>query len=222
MSDVFRRYTKMYERDCQEVFGRLLEHDPLLLGQDAERLEQTQQQICDYFGVVDRLVWSASSPSKPVALSESMDPAVTMDQWLDHINEPPALRKGLLAEDVHLMVASEHDYTAIKHRGHEEALSFFQHYNHATRFRKFLSEDKAAFALGIARHFRMGVDVFEVDSDGKISDVKIFMATLWQDLEDLNDTGLANLTMHTVGNGSTNERTLPPQARISGEQRSTR
>ncbi|CAE7417670.1 CBWD5 [Symbiodinium natans] len=195
------RYTKMYERDCQEVFGHQLEHDPLGQQLEESRLKQTQQQICDYFGMVDRLVWSAA---KPAALSESRDPSDTaaiMDQWLDHINEEVELRKGLLAENVHVMVASQHTNTAVTHTGLENALSFFHHYSHATRARKFLSVDHEAFAIEIEKGKRMGADIFEVDSEGKILDVKIFMATLFKDVDDLNDAGLENLTLHYTGNG---------------------
>ncbi|CAE7622590.1 CBWD5 [Symbiodinium sp. CCMP2592] len=207
-------YTKMYERDCQEVFGHQLEHDPLGEQLEETRLKQTQQQICDYFGMVDRLVWSAA---KPAALSESTDPSDTaaiMDQWLDHINEEVVLRKGLLAEDVHVMVASQHTNTAVTHTGLENALSFFHHYSHATKARKFLSADHEAFAIEIQKGKRMGADIFEVDSDGKILDVKIFMATLFKDVDDLDDTGLENLTVHYTGNGSMARNTYPLQAMV--------
>ena len=137
----------MYERDCQEVFGHQLEHDPLGQQLEESRLKQTQQQICDYFGMVDRLVWSAA---KPAALSESRDPSDTaaiMDQWLDHINEEVELRKGLLAENVHVMVASQHTNTAVTHTGLENALSFFHHSDSPTKAAELAEEYRKYLAL---------------------------------------------------------------------------
>ncbi|CAE6948684.1 CBWD5, partial [Symbiodinium sp. CCMP2456] len=116
------RYTKMYEQDCATVFGHFLEHDPLNQQMDEGRLEQTKQQICDYFGRVDPLVWAKpSKASKPVALSQSTDIAeaaqATMEAWLDHINDKIQLRHELVTEDVHLMVLSQHLDRAVGQAG---------------------------------------------------------------------------------------------------------
>ena len=182
----------MYERDCQEVFGHLLNHDPLQQSEES-RLEQTQQQICDYFGQVDRLVWA--KPSTPAALFVNIDPVnATMQQWLDHINQMTSLREGLLEEDVYLTVLSQHTKTAETYAGKETVLSFFHSFGHATRAREFLSVDTGAFALEITKNQKMGANIFEVNPEGKIFDIKIFMGSLRDDEEDLNDSGLTNVT----------------------------
>ena len=82
----------MCEQDCATVFGHFLEHDPLNLQMDEGRLEQAKQQICNYFGRVDPLVWAKpSKASKQVAFSQSTDlpeaAKATLEAWLDHINE---------------------------------------------------------------------------------------------------------------------------------------
>ena len=189
------RFTQTYERDCREVFGHLLEHDPLAQHLEASRLEQMQQQICDYFGMVDRLVWE--QPAKAVGLSQSMDPAATMQQWLDHINEKSIFREDLMTEDVHLMVLSQHSSNATTFDGRIEALSFFHQHGHADSAREFLSVTPGAFAIETTKNLRMGADVFEVNSQGQIFDIKIWMTSLRKDKEDLNDAGLT-----TLGNGS--------------------
>ena len=202
----------MYEQDCATVFGHFLEHDPLNQQLDEGRLEQTKQQICDYFGTVDPLVWAKpSKASKPVALSQSTDIAeaakATMEAWLENINDKIQLRHELVTEDVHLMVLSQHFDRASTHDGIDVVLSFFHRMGHAATAREFLSVDPGAFAIEMMRDDRlgrMGADIFEVNGEGKIFDIKVWMATFRNDTADLSDTGLTD-----VANGV--------QARISAE-----
>ena len=177
------------------MFGHLLEHDPLAQHLEASRLEQMQQRICDYFGMVDRLVWE--QPRAVAALSQSADPATTMQHWLDHINDKSIFREDLMTEDVNVLVVSQHSSNATTYDGRIEALSFFHQHGHATRAREFLSVTPGAFAIEMTKNLRMGVDIFEVNSQGQIFDIKIWMASLRADQDDLNDTGLT-----TFGNGS--------------------
>ena len=195
------RYTKMYEQDCETVFGHFLEHDPLNQHMDVAHLEQTRQQICDYFGRVDPLVWAKPSKTQPVVFSQGTDHTdpdeaaqATMEKWLDHINDRAPLRQELLAEDVHLMVASQHQERAVTFDGTDSVLAFFHRYGHATRAREFLSVEPGAFAIEMTKNSRMGADIFEVNAEGQIFDVKIFMGSLSSDKADLNDTGLTNVT----------------------------
>lgn len=194
-------YTKMYEQDCATVFGHFLEHDPLNQQLDEGRLEQTKQQICDYFGTVDPLVWAKpSKASKPVALSQSTDIAeaakATMEAWLENINDKIQLRHELVTEDVHLMVLSQHFDRASTHDGIDVVLSFFHRMGHAATAREFLSVDPGAFAIEMMRDDRlgrMGADIFEVNGEGKIFDIKVWMATFRNDTADLSDTGLTDV-----------------------------
>ncbi|CAE7835532.1 CBWD5 [Symbiodinium sp. CCMP2592] len=55
-------HTEMFDEDCVTVFGRFLEHDLLNQQTDTGPVQQTKQQIRDYFGGVDPLVWA--KPSK--------------------------------------------------------------------------------------------------------------------------------------------------------------
>lgn len=202
----------MYEQDCATVFGHFLEHDPLNQQMDEGRLEQTKQQICDYFGRVDPLVWAKKSKaSKPVALSQGTGIAeaakATMEAWLENINDKVQLRHELVTEDVHLMVLSQHFDRAHTHDGIDDVFSFFHLYGHAATAREFLSVDPGAFAIEMMRDDRlgrMGADIFEVNGEGKIFDIKVWMATFRNDTADLSDTGLTD-----VANGV--------QARISAE-----
>ena len=206
----------MYEQDCETVFGHFLEHDPLNQQMDEGRLEQTKQQICDYFGRVDPLVWAKSSKApKPVALSQSTNIAeaaeATMEAWLEHINDKILWRHELVTEDVHLMVLSQHSDRATTHDGIDDVLSFFHTMGHAFAAREFLSVESGAFAIETMRDTRvrrMGADIFEVNGEGKIFDIKVWMATFRNDTTDFNDTGLTE-----VANGV--------QARISAESSCT-
>ena len=191
----------MYEQDCETVFGHFLEHDPLNQQMDEGRLEQTKQQICDYFGRVDPLVWAKpSKASKTVVFSQSRDLVEaakdTMEAWLDHINEKVQPRRELVTEDVHLMVVSQHYDRAVTHDGIDNVMSFFHRYGHAATAREFLSVDPGAFAIEMMRddrQGRMGADIFEVNAEGKIFDIKAFMATFRNDTANLNDAGLTDV-----------------------------
>ena len=183
------RYTKMYEEDCQQVLGRLLEHDPTE-HVEAESLQQTQQQLCDYFGIVDRTVWNESSPTAlgmatATSQKEGQGPGsattATMHAWLDHINEKRELRRSLLADNVHMVVITKHNSTVMTYSGIDEVLPFFHYYGHATRAREFLSVDGGAFAIEATKSLRMGTYVMEVDAEGKIFDIKIWMGSLRED-----------------------------------------
>ena len=203
----------MYEQDCETVFGHFLQHDPLNQQMDESSLEQTKQQICDYFGRVDPLVWAKSSKApKPVALSQSTNIAeATMEAWLEHINDKILWRHELVTEDVHLMVLSQHSDRATTHDGIDDVLSFFHTMGHAFAAREFLSVESGAFAIEMMRDTRvrrMGADIFEVNGEGKIFDIKVWMATFRNDTTDFNDTGLTE-----VANGV--------QARISAESSCT-
>ena len=191
----------MYEQDCEAVLGHFLEHDPLNQQMDEGRLEQTKQQICDYFGRVDPLVWAKpSKTSKSVVFSQSTNLAeaanATMEAWLDHINEKVQLRRELVTEDVHLLVLSQHYDRASTHDGVDSVMSFFHRYGHAARAREFLSVDPGAFAIEMMRDDRVqreGADIFEVNAEGKIFDIKVWMATFRNDTEDFNDAGLTDV-----------------------------
>ena len=157
-------------------------------------------------------VWAKSSKvPKPVALSQSTNIAeaaeATMEAWLEHINDNIRWRHELVTEDVHLMVLSQNLDRATTHDGIDDVLSFFHTMGHAFTAREFLSVEPGAFAIEMMRDTRvrrMGADIFEVNGEGKIFDIKVWMATFRNDTTDFNDTGLTE-----VANGV--------QARISAE-----
>ena len=65
---------------------------------------------------------------------------------------------------------------------------FSTEYGHAATAREFLSVDPGAFAIEMMRDDRlgrMGADIFEVNGEGKIFDIKVWMATFRNDTADL-------------------------------------
>ena len=127
------------------------------------------------------------------ARKRSQDPAVTsgvMEKWMANVNDDaPEPHAGLFATDAHLMLISEED-TAVTFDGAEDVMNFFRRFGHASTAREFLAVDGGAFLVEIQNNLRMGVFVFQVNGEGKIFDVKIWMASLRTDTADLNDHGL--------------------------------
>ena len=119
-----------------------------------------------------------------------------METWMLNFNNNAAEKHDLLAADVRLTHMSQVTDAPETRDGKAEVIDFFRDFENATGAREFLSVDGGAFMIenkGNNLHPRMGLLIFEVNPEGKIQDIKIWVASLQGDRDDLSDSGLTSV-----------------------------
>jgi len=125
-----------------------------------------------------------------------------MEAWMHDLNEVTEEKEDLLADDVRLVLMTQLTAAPEIHEGKPQVEAFFRDWEHGAEARAFLSTDGGAFMVEVKHgppQPRMAAQVFEVSDSGKIHSIKIWVASLNLDEQDLNDNGLTSVSLLASG-----------------------
>ena len=133
-----------------------------------------------------------------------------METWMRNIHDDTAVAKrDLLATDAHLTIMSEESDAPETCDGKADVMENLRHIGQG-QAREFLSVDGGAFMIEVKNDGRMGTYVFEVNGEGKIQDIKVWMGSLRG--VDVTDPGLTDID----GNQTLLQRSRKVQALVVG------